>query len=122
MHNGIIAGFLTKQSSPHKAAETKQRPSKDAKKASLSYLLFNLCRLTDAITQIVELAAANTAVADGLDLGNIGGMNRENTLHAYAVGNAADGEGLGNSGAVLCNDGSLENLNSLSVSLFDVDV
>ena len=49
-------------------------------------------------------------------------MNRENTFHAYAVGNAADGEGLGNSGAVLCNDGSLENLNSLSVALFDVDV
>lgn len=63
---------------------------------SLSYLLFYLCRLTDAITQIIKLAAADTTVAGSLYLNNIGRMYGENSLHAYAVRNTADGKGLGN--------------------------
>ena len=48
-------------------------------------------------------------------------MQRENSLHADAVGNAADGEGLGDAGTLAGDDRALKLLNSLSVTLADVD-
>ena len=48
-------------------------------------------------------------------------MQRKNLLHADAVGNAADGESLGDAGTLAGDDRALKLLNSLSVTLADVD-
>ena len=47
-------------------------------------------------------------------------MYREGLLDADAVGNASDGEGLGDAAAVLGDDSALEELNSLAGTLFDL--
>ena len=46
-------------------------------------------------------------------------MNGEGLFNAYAVRNTSNCEGLGDSAAVLCDNGSLEELNSLSCTLDD---
>ena len=54
----------------------------------------NLCSLTDSVTEIVQLAAANLTVADNLYRSNVRRIYRENTLDAYAVSNTSDSESL----------------------------
>ena len=44
-------------------------------------------------------------------------MNRENLLHAHAIGNAADGDGLLNAAVLLGNHSTLEHLDALPRAL-----
>ena len=78
----------------------------------LSDLFFDLCCLTDSVTKIIELASADTAVSDDLNACDVGGMDREYSFNAYAVGYAADGEGFGNAGTFTSDNCSLEILDS----------
>ena len=86
---------------------------------SFLQLFLDLGALADSVAQIVELCTANLTAADDFNLFNVRGMYREGLLHAYTVGYASYGKGLGDSAAVLGNDGAFEKLNSLSVALFD---
>ena len=83
-------------------------------------LLLDLGSLTDAVTQVVQLGAAHLTNTDDLDAGHVGGVQGEGLLHAATVGNTADGEGLGDAAAVLSDNGTLEDLDSLAVALFDL--
>ena len=83
-------------------------------------LLLNLGSLTNAVTQVVQLSAAHLTNADNLDTGYVGGVQGEGLLHATTVGNTADGEGLRDAAAVLGDNGTLEDLDSLAVALFDL--
>ena len=55
---------------------------------------------TDLITQIVQFRAADTALTQNLEAGDTRGMDRENTLDALAVGDAAQRDRLGDAAAV----------------------
>ena len=85
-------------------------------------LLLNLSRLSNSVAKIVELSATNLRLAEYYDLVNVGGMQGEGLLNAYAVGNSSYGEGLRDSAAVLSDNGTLEELNSLLLSLGDTNV
>src|SRR5690606_34286358 len=54
-------------------------------------VLGNTSRLTATITQVVELGAANLAAADDFNGLHQRGVDREHALHAFAVGDLADG-------------------------------
>ena len=49
-------------------------------------------------------------------------MNGEHLLHADAVGNAANGKGLCDAAVLLCNDGALEGLNTLTLAFLDTNI
>ena len=85
-------------------------------------LLLNLSRLSNSVTKIVEFSATNLSLAEYYDLVNVGGMKGEGLLNAYAVGNSSYGEGLRDSAAVLSDNGTLEELNSLLLTLDDTNV
>ena len=85
-------------------------------------LLLDLGTLTDSVAQIVELCTANDTLTDNVNLYNVGRVDGEGLLHAAAEADAANREGLGNSAAMLCNDGTLKHLDSLLVALFDAVV
>ena len=50
---------------------------------------------------------------------NVGGMDGEGLLYTNTVGNTSYGKGLGNSAAVLSDNGTLEHLDSFAVAFFD---
>ena len=50
-----------------------------------SDLFLDLCSLAKTVAQIVQLRAANLAVADALDVDNVGRMERENLLAADTI-------------------------------------
>lgn len=88
----------------------------------LANLALDLSSLTDAVTQIVELCTANTALTDNRDVLYVRGMQREYTLHAYAVGNTTNREGLAYTGTLAGNNCAFELLNSFTLTLADVYV
>ena len=49
-------------------------------------------------------------------------MQGEHLLHADAVRNTADGEGLLDAAMLLCNDGTLEHLDTLAVAFLYLQV
>ena len=67
----------------------------------------------DLITQIVQFRAADTALTQNLEAGDTRGMDRENTLDALAVGDAAQRDRLGDAAAVTRNHNALEGLDTL---------
>ncbi len=85
-------------------------------------LFLNLGALAHTVTEIVKLRTANLTASDDLNLFNVGRMYREGLLNAAAVRNTSYSEGLGDTAAILSDDGTLEHLNSLSVALFDLVV
>ena len=82
-------------------------------------LLLDLGGLADLIAEVVQLSAANGALARDFDLVDLGGMHREGALDAHAEADLADREGLavGRSGAA--DDGALEDLDAFAVALGD---
>ena len=82
-------------------------------------LFLNLGCLTNLLTDVVKLSTSNLTGADDINLNYIGRMYGEGLLNAYAIGNTSYCEGLGDSAAVLCDDGSFEHLDSLSCTLND---
>ena len=49
-------------------------------------------------------------------------MQGEDLLHAHAVGDTADGDGLLDAAVLLRNDGTLEDLDTLAGALLDLDM
>ena len=75
-------------------------------------LFRNLGSLAHAAAQVVQLGTAYLTIAHNLELCNVRGVYREGLLHAYAVGDTANGNRLVNAGMLLGNDDALENLNT----------
>ena len=88
----------------------------------LNNLFLNLSCLTDSVTKIIELASADFTVSDSLNLSNVGRMNGENPLYAYAVGNASYGESLADSAALDSDNRAFKDLNSFSFAFTDLDM
>ena len=78
--------------------------------------LFDLCTLTNAITQVVQLCSANFAAANCLYGDDGGRVYGEDLLTAYAVGNAADGDGLVDAAMLLGNNGAFKSLVALTAA------
>ena len=86
------------------------------------FLFLNLSCLTNSTSEVVELSATNLTYAIYFNLLNVRRMDRESLLNAYAVGNSSNREGLGDSAAVLSDNGTVEHLCSGLLSLSDADV
>ena len=80
----------------------------------------NLGSLTNAVAQVVQLGAANLTVTDDLDLLDGRSVDGEHLLDADAVGQTTNGEGLLDTAVLLGDNGTLEDLDSLAVALFDL--
>ena len=87
--------------------------------ASKSDFFFYLCALAHSVTQVVQFCSANLTLAGNFYLHNVGGMQREGLLGAYAERNASYGEGLGDTTVLLSDNGAFKKLNSLSGALND---
>lgn len=74
--------------------------------------------LADAVTEVMELGAADLAAVDHFDLGDAGGVKGEHTLDTLTVRYLADSEGSVDFGATAGNDQAFENLNTL-LAAFD---
>ena len=61
-------------------------------------------------------------MTDDLDRIDRGSVDGEHLLNTNAVGNAADGEGLGDAAVLLSNDGTLEDLDTLTVAFLNLQV
>lgn len=84
--------------------------------------LLDLGGLADAITDVIELRAADDAVTDDLDTADGGAVVRESTLNADAVAHTANGEGLADAAALHLDNDALEVLKTLTGALDDLDV
>ena len=80
-------------------------------------LLLNLGGLAGQITQIIELRTTDFAATEHRNLIKTRGMQREGTLHANAVGNTAEGEGLTDAAVALRDADALEGLQALAIAL-----
>ena len=87
-----------------------------------SDLFLDLCSLAKTVAQIVQLRAANLAVADALDVDNVGRMERENLLAADTIGDAANGDGFFDTAVLLGDDGALEDLDSFAGTFLAFDM
>ena len=85
-------------------------------------LFFDLCRFTDSVAQIVQLASADFTGTDKLNLCHIGRIHGEYSLNADAVGNAANGKGFGNAAAFDRDDSAFKHRNSFSFPFADCDM
>src|SRR4051812_6581903 len=74
------------------------------------------------IPEVVELRAADPAMAFNLDVIDAGGVQREHTLHADSAGDFADGEHLPRAAAFARDDQTLKDLDALFVAFFDLHV
>ena len=81
--------------------------------------LLDLCLLTNAITQVVELGSANLTSTDGGNGDDGGRMYGKYLLAADTVGNTADGDGLVDTAMLLGNDGAFKSLGTLTVAFLD---
>ena len=81
--------------------------------------MLNLGSLSNSVTNIVELRTSNLTDADDIYLLNVGRVDGECLLDTATIRNTSNRKGLGNSAAVLCDNGSFEQLNSFAVTLFD---
>ena len=81
--------------------------------------LLDLCLLTNAITQVVELGSANLTSADSGNGDNGGRVYGKYLLAAYAVGNTTNGDGLVDTAVLLGNDGAFKSLGTLTVAFLD---
>ena len=94
----IIINFVSITKNPlfHKGADRFFCKKKERQSLSFleSQLLFDLGTLAHAAAQIIELCPADLTIANHLNVVNGRRVNRENLLHAHAIGNAADGDGL----------------------------
>ena len=88
----------------------------------LGALLAKTGSLADAVAEIVELGATDTAVTHDLELSDLGAVQGEGALDADAEGNLADGEGLAGTCTAHADDVTLEDLLALAVALLDAIV
>ena len=79
--------------------------------------LLNAGCLTNSVTEIVELSTSYLTNSGNNYLLNVGRMKREGLLNANTVCYAANGEGFGDTAAILGDNGSFENLNTGTLTL-----
>ena len=84
--------------------------------------LFDTRRLTAELTEIVELRAADAALARYFDLVDRRAVDGEDSFHADAVRHLADDEVLAEPAVLAADDYAFKYLDTLAVSLFDFDV
>ena len=89
---------------------------------SLLELLLDLGTLAHAVTQIIQLCAANSTVADHFDVIDGRRMDREHLLHADAIGQTTDSDGLLDAAVLICNDNALEDLDTLTSAFVLLEV
>ena len=82
----------------------------------------NLGSLADTAAEVVELSASNLTLADNVNINYVGGVEREGLLNAATIGNTSNGKGLRDSAAMLCNNGTLEHLNSFACAFLNLVV
>jgi hypothetical protein len=75
--------------------------------------------LAGPVTQIIELGPPGFAASDGLDIENIGRMQREDSFDAFVTDHSPDGEVFVNPPAFACYNRAGKYLRSLFVALFD---
>jgi len=85
-------------------------------------LFLDLGRLTDAITQVVELGTTNVASSHDLDLVDGGAVLREGSLDTDAEAELANLEGLASASATNGDDNTLEHLHTLAATFDDLHV
>lgn len=82
-------------------------------------------RLTGAVAEVVQLRAADFAVALHFHLGELRGVDRKRPLDSFAGDDSADREVLVHAGAATGDDDAVENLDTLFVafqnSLMDIN-
>src|SRR5215475_12850447 len=78
--------------------------------------------LAAQVAEVVQLGATDPAAGHDLDLVDGRGVHREGPLHADAVADLADGEGLACPAALAADHHALENLDPGPVALLDPDV
>lgn len=69
--------------------------------------------LADAAAKIMKFGAADFATVDDLNFGNARGMDWENALDAFTVGDFPNGEGSVHAGAAAGDDQAFKNLDTL---------
>lgn len=97
-------------------AENKKQPETNPGK-SVGHFLDLDGLLANPVAEIVQLGAANLASLHHLDLGDLWGMDLEDPLHTFAIGDLPDGERLVDPGAAASDHDSFENLDSLLAAL-----
>ena len=83
--------------------------------------LLDLCLLTNAITQVVELGSANLTSADSGNRDDGGRMYRKYLLAADTVGDTANGNSLIDTTMLLGNDCAFKSLGTLAVAFLNTD-
>src|SRR3954451_12429094 len=83
-------------------------------------LFFDARGFTAEIPEVVELCAADPAMAFNLDAIDAGRVQREHALHADSTGDFAHGEHLTRAAAFARDDQTLKDLDALFVAFFDL--
>ena len=84
--------------------------------------LLDLGGLAAQIAQVVELRATHVTAGDDLDVVDHRRVHREGALDAHLEADLADREGLANAVSRAADDDALEDLDTGTVALGDVDV
>src|ERR1035438_3838905 len=86
------------------------------------FALFQTGGLALQSTQIVQFGAAYAPCADDIDMVHHLGVYREDTLHALAETDLADGDALAHARAIAGNQHAFEGLEALFLAFLDLDV
>jgi hypothetical protein len=81
-------------------------------------LLFHVCgSFAEASAEVIELRTTNFSALHNLDLSEFGGVNLENTLNTFAVGNLTDCERIVETRSATSEDDAFEDLDTLFAAL-----
>ena len=83
--------------------------------------LFDLCPLTNALTQVVQLCTTDLAAANCLNGDDGRRVYGEDLLAADTIGDAADGDGLVDATVLLGDDGAFKSLVALTAAFLYAD-
>ena len=85
-------------------------------------LLLDLGSVADRVTEIVQLGAPDRTLADDLEAGNPGGVDREYALHTLSVSHTAQRDCRGDAVSSLGDHDALESLDTLFVTFDDLHI
>ena len=66
--------------------------------------------------EVVQFCTANDTAANDFDFSQTRGMYQESTFYAYAIGNAANGEGFADTAVLTADDDAFKNLDTFAVT------
>jgi len=106
-----------------KTARVARRSSKVGREIPLLSALLEVGRcLTHTVAEVIELGPAHLPALEDFYLGDLGGVNLENTLNPFAVGDLANREGRIDTTTAASDDNSLEDLDTLFTTLHNARV